>query len=167
VSEGLLVGIIIAAATLLVPIVSWFLFWLSEKRAQLLVTVNWNSKNKNTALSERVKNLVLGSEDFKKTPRDEKRWEELELFRDYFSARSYLRFEILNNSKKKLTHLTLSDNQFSDLYQIGDGEIKTVDRSQPIVLGDLQPGRTMSFHLWCSNEVPEWDPQTKKRFNFS
>jgi hypothetical protein len=168
-SDTLLVGIMSVIATvILAPIAVKLLSILSEKRSQLLVLLTWNAAAKNTKLKERVTNLVVKSQDFRDAViGDESKYEELRILQTFLSSQSYMRFKVSNNSRKKLAHLTLFDDEYSNVYQIDDGGLCAVDRSQPIVLDDLQPGREIILHLWSTSNLPTWIPDSKKRFTFS
>ena len=166
-SDTLIVGIMSVIATvILAPIVVKLLNMLSEKRSQLFVVLTWNAAGKSKTLEERATNLITNNPAFREV-RDDSKWDEVRLFRAFFSSRSYLNFKVVNNSRKKLAHLTMYDNDYSDLYQIDEGDVREVTKGQPIVLGDLQPGREVELHLWSSTKVPIWNPDTKKRFKFS
>jgi hypothetical protein len=168
-SDTLIVGIMSVIATVvLAPIVVKLLSMVSEKRSQLLVVLTWNEAGKSKNFEDRVTSVIMKGPAFRDAAAaDESKWKEIWLLRSYFSSQSYMRFRILNNSRKKLAHLTLFDNEYSDLCQIDEGGLESVVRGQPIVLGDLQPGRETVLHLWSSSNVPAWNPDTKSRFKFS
>jgi hypothetical protein len=160
--------IALLGTVILAPLVARGLTWLAEKRSQLLVVLTWNEAGKCKHLEEVATKLVLESKAVRDGPSDDKnRWRDLGIFRSFFMAQSYLRFVILNNSRKKLSHLTLFDNEWSDIFQIDQGETTEVKKGLPMVLGDLQPGREIVLHLWSSSYVPVWNPDTMKRFKFS
>jgi hypothetical protein len=161
-------GVSFVATVIFVPLITWFISWVREKRSQLLVTLTWNEAGRSKHLEDKATKLVTSSAEFKKADfSDESKWGDVSLFRSFFSAESYMRFKILNNSRKKLANLTLHDDSSSDLYQIGAGEVKEVAKSQPIALGDLQPGREIELHLWSSSKIPVWNESAKERFKFS
>ncbi|SHK96066.1 hypothetical protein SAMN05444159_4636 [Bradyrhizobium lablabi] len=160
--------IALVGTAILAPLVVRCLAWLGEKRSQLLVVLTWNQAGKCDYLEAITSKLILGSKEFREAASvDESRWRDLRIFRTFFSAQSYMRFVILNNSRKKLSHLTLFDNEWSDLFQIDQGPTISVERGQPMVLGDVQPGREIVLHLWSSSNIPVWNPDTRKRFKFS
>jgi hypothetical protein len=155
-------------AAIIAPLVVRGLAWLAEKRSQLLVVLIWNEAGKASVLDERVRKLIMDTEAFKAIPfADDTKYKEIGLFRDFFSAQSYMHFKISNNSRKKLAHLTLHDTETSDLYKIDEGNVFEVEKGQPIDLGDLQPGRDVQLHLWSTWSVPPWNPDSKQRFKFS
>jgi hypothetical protein len=169
-SDVITAAIISATATVVAaPLVARGLTWLAEKRSQLLVVLTWNEAGKSEKLDERVRNLIRATDDFKTKVlgNDDAPFRELELFRLFFAARSYMHFSIRNNSSKKLAQLTLHDTEISDLYKIDEGDVFKVVKGQPIILGDLQPSREIELHLWSSWSVPGWNPDSKKRFKFS
>jgi hypothetical protein len=153
---------------ILVPLVTWLISYLREKRSQLLVTLTWNEAGESKYLEDKVTKLITNSQAFKDaTLRDDRRWDDVSVFRYFFSAQSYMRFQLLNNSRKKLAHLTLHDDGSSNIYQVDTGEVKEVVKGQPIVLGDLQPGREIGLHLWSISRIPVWNENPKQRFKFS
>ena len=168
-SDTLIVGIMsITATVILAPLVVKFLSMLSEKRSQLLVTLTWNEAGKSKYLEDKATKLVTNSKAFKDAAiGDERKWDDVTVFRYIFSAQSYMHFRLLNNSRKKLAHLTLHDDRSSDLYQIDSGEVKEVIKGQPVVLGDLQPAREIELHLWSTSQIPVWNENAKERFKFS
>jgi hypothetical protein len=159
--------IALVGTVILAPLVARGLTWFSEKRSQLLVVLSWNESGKCSYLEGMVSKIILESKAFREAPSDDDRWKDIRIFRSFFTAQSYMRFLVLNNSRKKLSQLTLFDDEWSDLFQVDQGEISAVERGQPMLLGDLQPGREVVLHLWSSSNVPVWNPDSKKRFKFS
>ncbi|WP_108522067.1 hypothetical protein [Bradyrhizobium algeriense] len=122
-------------------IVPRVLTWIFEWSSRLIVCVTVNQSRAMDALYEEIKNLSRNN-----SPTDEERWNILKTIRGILNAEGYVKMELKNNSRKKLTNLTFSAPSRGWI-QIGDGALIEAKADTPIKLGDLQPEGKLAIHL--------------------
>ncbi|MGY3355904.1 hypothetical protein ACVWZK_002567 [Bradyrhizobium sp. GM0.4] len=161
-------GVTFTGSVVLVPLLTWLISWIREKRSQLLVILTWNEVKRNEQLTTVLTDLVTEGLYQKDRTEINAKLEIVALFRTYFNARSYMRFVVTNQSRRVLSNLTFFDTKnFVDLYQIHDEEVRRTEKNRPVSLGDLQPGRTIDLHVWDSSSVPAYVENSAQRFRFS
>lgn len=132
--------------TILTAVVGKLVNLAFERSANLIVTVTINQSFKAPLLSKEVYNWrrnSMPSDEWLKEPMGA-----FDKYSDYFRSDVYIRLEVKNNSKKKLTGLTFCVHTVSSgVMQIGEGELIPIKGDIPVVLGELQPRREMLIHI--------------------
>ena len=131
-----------AAGAIITKLVSKVFEWSSRLKVQ--VTVNQSFKV--PSMFEEFKSLQM-----KATTLDERLNSSDSIFGknyQFFNSETYLRYELKNNSSKKLGGLTLCAHSVgSALVQVGDGLLVEIKSDVPHLLGDLQPKRELIVHI--------------------
>jgi hypothetical protein len=138
-----------------------------EWRSRLIVSVTVHQSFRMPSVYEEVLKLRPKSSSFDDDY--EKYWEITARLRSILNAQNYVRFELKNNSNKKLSALTFCAHSVGDAFlQIGDGELAAIKADIPAPLGELQPKREIVVHLLSGNLWGAFSPaDIKKSMVFS
>jgi hypothetical protein len=141
--KAALIGL--AGVALCGPLMVFILNWLITRSSKLVVTVTVHSGFKSRKLVDEVSNYVkrakIGDDDWKKQTDIQDRW------RGLLMSGWYTRVTLYNNSKKKLSNLTISLANDGYVQVEDDGEVLGIKGGVPMVLGELQPHREMLVHV--------------------
>jgi hypothetical protein len=164
----------LAGTTTLAIIVTRLVNWALDHRSQLIVEVRVNAMFNAKKLFRDVRDDVRKTIVSPKTLDSLELWEKLPFgfdgnFSNFFDNETYLQIALTNNTRKKLTGLTMSlDRVGSSMIQIGsDGEIIQIPGRVPSAIVDLQPGRTIKIDLLTSFFPISTDGSLKKAIVFS
>jgi hypothetical protein len=122
---------------------------LLDWNSRLLVRVMVNQGFKKSSTYQEIDDW----KDSKRVPGDRLStdWPMMERLRTALNSEGYIRFELTNKSRKKLSLVTICSHTANPAVQVNDGELRAIKAEEPLALGDLQPGRTIVVHILVSS----------------
>jgi hypothetical protein len=168
--QNVVLGALAFAGTTTIGIlVSRVVYWVLDHRSQLIVEIRVNAVFNAKRLFNEVR------DDVRKNINNWEIWQKLPLgfdgkFSNFFDNEIYLQIALTNNTRKKLTGLTMSiDRMNRSMMQLGgDGDVIEIRGLGPHAIVDLQPGRTIKVDFLTGSLFPIWtDGSLKKAIVFS
>jgi len=143
-------GVLGAAGTaVLGPLAVRLVAVLLDWNSRLLIKIFVNQGFKKLSLYTEVDEWRKSKRTFEDVGNDD--WQKMARLKEALEAEGYIRLELTNKSKKRLSQLTICVHTFSPLIQINNGELVKAKPEEPIALGDLQPGRIVIVHFLMSS----------------
>lgn len=113
--------------------------------SRLLVKVSVHKGFKKPSIYDEISAWRLSKRTLEDVGKDD--WKMMVRLKEALDSEGYLRLELTNKSKKRLSQLTVCTHGSSHPLQINNGELIEAASEIPVPLGDLQPGRTVVVHI--------------------